>query len=250
MSRLPESTPHRPACSEAFRSSIVPEKGGTGIAPERGGTGIHRDRFASSALFLLAALFTGGVEAREHSRIAGELSGAALLNQHADGAIEMSFLLPAGPHQDILLVARGMRDREDAWLEVSRPHARGATRVGEMRLLFAGCAADGMLSIDLDALIKAEHGGTGKPGEEEDPEAPDGVCVPALAKAEHGGTGKPGGGDDDPDADCATPLVKVERGGKGNPPPPGGKRGQRLELVFALATPDPACGTALAVRTP
>jgi hypothetical protein len=242
--------PHRSASTWAFRPSLVPEKGGTGIAPERGGTGLFRHHRASRFLLLLTALGAAGVEAREHSRVAGELSGAALLNQRADGAIEMSFLLATGPHEDILLVARGMRDGEDAWLEVSRPHARGAARVGEMRLLFAGCAADGMLSIDLDALIKAEHGGTGKPGEEEDPEALDGVCVPALAKAEHGGTGKPGGGDDDPDADCATPLVKAEHGGTGNPPPPGGKQGQLLELVFALATPDPACGTALAARTP
>lgn len=251
MSKLPNAVPHRRFAIAASCPSPSPEKGGTGIVPERGGTGLSRHGHGSRSLLLLAALFAASVDARDHLRIAGELSGPALLSQRADGTIEMSFLLPAGRNDEILLVARGLREGEDAWLEVSRHHARGTSRVGGIHLLFSGCAAEGILSLDLDALIKAEHGGTGKPGDEEDPNAPGWGCGDPLAKAEHGGTGKPGG-DDDPDGHCDTPIAKAEHGGTGSPPPPppGGKRAEALELVFSLGSPDPACLGAVAMRTP
>ncbi len=202
------------------RPSVAPEKGGTGILPERGGTGIHRRVFARRVSFLLAALLGGGAMAGERFQAAGELSGPALLHQRADGTLEMSLLLPLGQGERVLLVARGKREGDHAWLEVAHQGAAGMRRVGELRLLFAGCGADALLSLDLEALIKAEHGGTGKPGDEDDP---DGLCGETpIAKAEHGGTGNP------------------------PPPPPGGKRADALELVFSLGSSGPFCGEPLA----
>lgn len=211
-----DPTPHH-----HFSTRPSPERGGTGIAPERGGTGIAR----AVSLGLLALGCALGTESRagEVRWLGGELGGAALFNERQGGELELSFLLPATDGGDILLVARGWRKGDLGRLEVTHPKAGPARPVGTLDLVFGACGADGLLRLDLRALAKAEHGGTGNDGD----------------------------GDDDPNAWCGEPVAKAEHGGTGTPPaPPGGKRGRGLELVVALPSADAGCGSspALAAR--